>query len=744
MQNSPNSLSFFLRTALPILVAALLGMAMVTSFVLWSATETDRIAVERQERLVHVIVDQLRAGIAHDQESVTVWDDAVEKVRSRDLEWIDTNLGSWMQSYFGHDGAFVLTAARVPLYAYFDGSRQSPETIGIMQATVSPLLDDLQQRLASSDQTGVSDKILSIGSSDVAVVNGHPAILSVKPIVSDSGVIEQEPGQEALHVAVRYLDSDFLEQLKRDYLLEDLRFRWANDIGSREASVVLTDQSGSPVGHFVWRPYRPGLTVLNRVAPVMLAFLAATLLVIGVLLATVRRRSLKLNAAQAEVHHLATHDQLTGLPNRRTFERGLDDALASIRSHGGELAVLYLDLDRFKEVNDALGHPAGDELLQEFARRLRELTGPNDLVARLGGDEFTIFRRQAGPRDAVVELAEQLVEMARQPFSVAGNQAFVGVSVGIAIAPNHGLDRVHLTRRADVAMYQAKHSGRSAYALYSEDMDSLIEARRELERDLREALDRGAQLQLHYQPIYAAKSSEMTGVEALVRWNHPTRGLIPPVRFVPIAEEAGLIHKLGEWVLTEACRATRAWPIETLAVNVSALELCKPGFAMRVANILISTGVNPRHLELEVTESTFTAQEGECQRNIQALRELGVRFALDDFGTGFSSLSRLQQLDVDRIKIDRSFVQGFGKDGSDEAIVQAIIDLAKVSGLRTTAEGVETELQGDRLSNIGCDELQGFLFHKPVPAEEIELMWSMASGRSRGARHRGRAADCAG
>jgi EAL domain-containing protein (putative c-di-GMP-specific phosphodiesterase class I) len=254
-------------------------------------------------------------------------------------------------------------------------------------------------------------------------------------------------------------------------------------------------------------------------------------------------------------------------------------------------------------------------------------------------------------------------------------------------------------------------------------MDSLTEARRELERDLREALDQGEQLDVHYQPLYSAASSSMTGVEALVRWNHPTRGWISPVVFVPIAEEVGLIHKLGEWVLTEVCRTTKAWPVETVAVNVSALELCKAGFAMRVANILMRTGANPRHLELEVTESTFTAQDGECQRNIQALRELGVRFALDDFGTGFSSLSRLQQLDVDRIKIDRSFVQGFGKDGSDEAIVQAIIDLAKASGLRTTAEGVETELQNDRLRSIGCDELQGFLFHKPVPAEEIERIW---------------------
>jgi diguanylate cyclase (GGDEF)-like protein len=721
--NIASSRAFLFRTALPILTAALLAVAAVVAFVVWSASETDRMSIARQERLVHVIVGQLQSAVAHHQESVTVWDDSVREVQARNLEWMDINLGSWMQSYFGHDGAFVLSADRDPLYAYIDDAARSPDSFNALLPIVGPLLDDLQQRLATEDQTGLSDKVLSIGSTDIAVVNGHPAIVSVKPIVSDSGELEQEPGQEALHVAIRYLDGDFLDQLERDYLIEDLRFVWTIDPDDRQSSVMLADRSGTAIGYFAWMPYRPGSTVLKVVAPVMVAFLAATLLMIGILLAALRRRSVKLHATQAEIQHLATHDQLTGLPSRRTFERRLDEGLQQLRAEGGTLAVFYLDLDRFKEVNDALGHPAGDELLREFARRLVELTGPQAVVARLGGDEFTIFLPTFRSRDVLTNLADQLIEMARQPFSVAGSQAFVGVSIGIAVAPEHGVDKVDLTRRADVAMYQAKHSGRSSYSIYSKEMDSLIEARRQLEKDLREALDQGGQLHLHYQPLYSAASSELTGVEALVRWNHPTRGWISPVVFIPIAEEVGLIHKLGEWVLTEACRATKAWPIETVAVNVSALELAKAGFAMRVSSILMKTGANPRHLELEVTESTFTAQDGECQRNIQALRELGVRFALDDFGTGFSSLSRLQQLDVDKIKIDRSFVQGFGENGSDEAIVQAIIDLAKASGLRTTAEGVETELQNERLRSIGCDEMQGFLFHPPVPPEEIERLW---------------------
>ena len=300
--------------------------------------------------------------------------------------------------------------------------------------------------------------------------------------------------------------------------------------------------------------------------------------------------------------------------------------------------------------------------------------------------------------------------------------------------PPTALERTELTRKADIALYHAKGTGRSRYAVFGKNMDAIIQERRNIERDLRTALQTSDEIRVHYQPLYSARSQQITGVEALLRWHHPERGWIGPDIFIPVAEETGLMEALGERVLSEACGAAKGWPIKTLAVNVSAIELRNPGFAARVAHTLLSTGMEARRLELEVTESALTDNSGHCEQNVRALRELGVRIALDDFGTGFSSLGRLQQLDVDRIKIDRRFVQGCGSSGDDEAIVQAIVDLAHAKGLQITAEGVETHEQSEFLRQIGCDELQGFLLSRPVSMSDIDRIFGISTSRPNAAR----------
>ncbi|MER9643648.1 EAL domain-containing protein [Mesorhizobium sp. M0239] len=554
----------------------------------------------------------------------------------------------------------------------------------------------------------------------MAVILGHPAVVSIKPVVSDSGHIGQTPGQEFLHVAVRYLDGSLLASLRQDYLLDGARFSWVDKLASAEASYPLVDRSGSTVGFFIWQPYRPGTLVLFQLVPILFALFGLMLGGVIVALRAFRRRTLKLIESEDRIFHLAHNDLLTALPNRGQFNERLADALSRLPSTGEQLAILYLDLDRFKQVNDTFGHPAGDELLREFADRLRRLTTEADTVARLGGDEFIIIQRSVADEDEVKALCEHLIESARRPFQVAGAQVFVGVSVGGAFAPRDGLDWVELVRKADVALYHAKARGRSGYAFFGTEMDQTLAMRKGLEQDLRNALQAPGQIQVHYQPLYTADTNRMTGVEALVRWSHVERGWIAPDLFIPLAEETGLIEHLGELVLRRACQDAVHWPIETLAVNVSALQLSNPSFAMRVTSILLETHMDPRRLELEVTESTLSQHRTECQQNIKALRDIGVRFALDDFGTGFSSFGRLQSLEVDRIKIDRSFVQGFGHSNGDEAIVQAIIDLARATGLSTTAEGVETESQCDYLRKLGCDQLQGFLLSRPVPKQELE------------------------
>lgn len=721
--SEPNRRLFLLKTVAPIFVAALALNLLALALLLWATHEADRVAVERQHRLVELLISQLRSGVAHDQESVTVWDDALNAVQSgRSAKWIDANLGSWMHTYFGHDGAYVVNPQDNPIYAFAAGVAPHGSNYQTIKVSAAPLVAQLRKRLRVGDTEGLTDRVLTLGVADLSVVSGRPAIISVKPIVSDSGDIEQTPGEEYLHIAVRHLDESFITDLARDHLLDGLRFAWRDNSLNREASKALISSRGETIGYLIWEPYRPGAAVLAQVAPALSAVLVAVMATLGLLVAALRRRSLKLSLSEATVRHLAHHDLLTGLPNRGQFENRLGDALRTLRA-GENLAVLYLDLDRFKEVNDTFGHPAGDELLREFADRLRRLTRETDTVARIAGDEFTIVLNKLDAQEAAEELCRRLIETARHPFDIAGTQVFVGVSVGVALAPRDGRDLVELTRRADVALYHAKRAGRSEFAIYASEMDTSINARRDLERDLREALETPGQLQVYYQPLFSAAGPNITGVEALARWEHPQRGWVSPDLFIPVAEEAGLIEKLGDWVLREACSTAAGWPIETVAVNVSAIELRSPTFAVRVANALLSTGMSSRRLELEVTESSLCDKSGECEHNVAALRELGVRFALDDFGTGFSSLTRLQQFEVDRIKIDRSFVQGFGNANGDEAIVQAIVALARATGLKTTAEGVETISQSEFLKNIGCDDLQGFLLSRPLPSCEVEQLW---------------------
>ena len=714
---SSNSGSFARKIALPTLIGTGILATLIGLLLMWAGREADEVAVDRQVALANLVISNLRDTIAHDQESVTVWDDAVRAVEQGNAgEWIDYNLGSWMNTYFGHDGAYVLDPTDQPIYQYSTIEAQEPYRD--VKAVAAPLVAELRRLRRDGDESGLSDRILSQGAADISVVSGRPAVVSAKPIVSDTGDIEQELGLEYVHVAVRFLDGDFLETLSRDYMFDDLRFDWEKRSSGSTATLPLLADSGDTVGYLIWQPYRPGAAVVNRIAPAAAAIAVVLFSLIVGLLLLLNLRSRKLADREAKMIHLAHHDPLTELPNRVLFYERLDTALRRL-SHNASVAVLYLDLDHFKQVNDTLGHPAGDTVINEFAARLCRLIRASDTLARIGGDEFTILISDLKSDDHLEALSNRIIDTVRQPFDIDGNQVFIGVSIGIAVAPRDGESRTELCRKADIALYHAKSSGRSRFAIFGTEMDSLLQARRDVERDLRQALLRQDQLSLHYQALYSAASQEMVGVEALLRWRHPSRGWISPEIFIPIAEETGMIEAIGEFVLRECCEAAQRWPGLTIAMNVSAIELRNPAFATKVAARLLESGVDPRRMELEVTESALTDPNGICDQNIKDLRAFGVRIALDDFGTGFSSLGRLQKLEVDRIKIDRSFVNGFGRANGDEAIVHAVVSMAKARGLKTTAEGVETADQSGWLKAIGCDDLQGFLYSRAVPGEEI-------------------------
>ncbi|MBU1690076.1 MAG: EAL domain-containing protein [Gammaproteobacteria bacterium] len=431
----------------------------------------------------------------------------------------------------------------------------------------------------------------------------------------------------------------------------------------------------------------------------------------------------QLKDSEARFEHLAHYDPLTALPNRQLLQSRLQHALATAELHKQRLAVLYIDLDRFKNINDSLGHPVGDELLEALARRMEELLRGEGILGRLGGDEFLLIMEDLHRPEEAAVVAKDLIGLLDQPFHLpSGHEVFIGASIGISLFPEDGASCTKLVQHADVAVYQAKESGRNTYAFYTPSLTVIANEKLDLEARLRHALTQGEFL-LHYQPQLDIQSGGLIGCEALVRWNNPQKGLISPARFIPLAEETGLIVPLGEWVLREACSQARAWldagmPHLSMAVNLSARQLQQPDIVARVAAILEETGLPAETLKLELTESMIMGHGEEVVVLLQDLKALGIRLSIDDFGTGYSSLAYLKRFPIDEIKIDQGFVHDIPNDSNDNQIAIAIIGMAHGLSLKVMAEGVETEAQRDFLAQHGCDAFQGYLFSRPLPAEE--------------------------
>jgi diguanylate cyclase (GGDEF)-like protein/PAS domain S-box-containing protein len=431
---------------------------------------------------------------------------------------------------------------------------------------------------------------------------------------------------------------------------------------------------------------------------------------------------------EAQLAYQAHHDPLTGLPNRALFLEFLMLALARARRYHTTVAVLFLDLDRFKLVNDSLGHDAGDALLVSLSERLRGVLRPGDTVARFGGDEFTVLCEDlsgAGARHQAIEVAERLLEVMEQPFLFEGEEQFLGASIGISLGATGDERPDDMLRDADSAMYRAKERGKGRWEVFDEAMRESAIARLEIENSLHRAIERG-EFRLFYQPIIALNEARCVGAEALVRWQHPERGLVPPYEFINLAEETGMIVRMGEWVLNEACRQGARWKAErpdaepfSVAVNLSGRQLAHPGLANQVRNALEESGFDAPLLSLEITESVLMEDAEATIVAIKALKALGVRLSIDDFGTGYSSLGYLRRFPVDFVKVDRSFVDGLGTEAEDSAIVAAVVSLGHALGLRVIAEGVETELQLAELVALGCDDAQGFFFAPPQPAPDL-------------------------
>jgi diguanylate cyclase (GGDEF)-like protein len=682
-----------------------------------SATESDQLSRERLHQVVQYALGKSIEKVPYDQESVAIWDDAVKNVRDKfDAKWVDINLGVWMFDYFKHDRTYVLNGQNNVLYAMADGkqfsaSRRLP--VGKVAELVAALRQQVRDGALDRYDNGQERIPRAV---DLGYVESRPAIVSVMPLVSDTGEITQPRGTESLIVSVRFLDSSFLPDLAAAYLLHGVRYSTVNNTAADELFFPFNNLAGSAIGYFIWKPELTGRSILARLSPLFVIGSLAIGFAVTFLIRRLRGTYTELVASDAHSQHLAYHDALTGLPNRAYFNDKLDRVIAEL-GEGSNFALMFLDLDRFKEVNDTFGHAAGDALIQEVSAQLSALLGPGDTLARIGGDEFALIMRTTSKED-VVELAAAIAATVARPFDIAGSKVAVGISIGIAMAPEAGTDRGELARKADMALYQAKKNPTERLQFFTEEMGRTIHSRRTLEIELLKALDTGSGLEVAYQPLYAVDGLRPMGAEALVRWEHPRLGSISPVVFVPLAEQCGLINRLGDWVLRKACGAAQAWDLETIAVNVSTVQCQQPDFADRVLAILRDTGLSPERLEIEITESVLLDGSGASAKTLSALRASGIKIALDDFGTGYSSLGYLIELEVDRIKIDRSFIQHINNPRS-RSIVQAIVAMAKAVNVAITAEGVETHEQLHFLAQIGCDHFQGYLFSKPVSATRL-------------------------
>jgi len=726
-----NSSQLTRQVTLTVLTLAAFALAIVVGFGFYAAGQADDASLERQKMFIADGLHDQIAAVQREQESVSVWDDAVTNAKAGNQVWMADNLSVWMYTYYGHNRVYILDSADHPIHSMREGKLVDASAYGEDRPVLLPTIEKLRGTLARPPEAGVSGQPAKVVAEDLVSLDGQPAILSVMPLVPSSDRVTQAPGTEYLHVSVEFINDAVIGKIAGKYLLEGARLvPLSEPVGP--AAVPLVDSRGVILGYIGWDRLRPGLALVRKIAPALAVALLLAGGVLVFLLRRLRRASAALQTSQDQAQYLAFHDTLTGLPNRALFEDRLRRTLLFASQDKTRVALLYIDLDRFKHINDTLGHPAGDELVRQTAARLKHTIREVDTVARLGGDEFAVILLDVPDVESAEDIAERLLLKLREPFRLIDDQVFVSASVGIAVSSGSDTDADDLLRKADIALYEAKKNGRGRYELFAGDMDDLLLRKRKVESELRKALEGEGGIKLAYQPVFAADGRGILGAEALIRWGHEVHGALPAAQFIAIAEERGLIGELGKWALSEACRFAVGTELPWIAVNISPMQLRDVGFADEVAEILKETGLDPSRLQLETTESVLLEHNDTIGTVIAALRRSGVRIVLDDFGTGYSSLSYLRRQAIDKLKIDRSFVRLLDEGESARAIVKTLIELAQALKVEVTAEGVETDTQKALLVGMGCHQMQGYLLSPPLePGQLLALPGVSPANRER-------------
>jgi diguanylate cyclase (GGDEF)-like protein len=717
-------------------VAALLGFSVLV------AKRVDQASAVREVELARRQLDELPFKVRLEMAVLTHWDQNLDPTtRYFDRDWVHRHYGKRLHSDRGHDRSFIIGPSGDPVYSSADGMDVGADLYRRMQRRIDPLIERVHR--AHAAEIAANATYGEMGELEAPMrrkfegafrrIDGRPAVVGVATIVPGGGRNPSSSVAPPVAVSVAFLDRDMLQAIANEIAADVVAVHDGDlpesELAEGKVAAEIPLAPDETKAWLVWSPRAPGAGMLVQLLPALFGVVALLAFITMIVLLYVRRTTERLDQSERRATELAYHDRLTGLANRVH----LLDTLAERLGKGNvqqRFALVLIDLDDFKNINDTLGHATGDEVLFAVGERLSRCAGEDGMAVRLGADEFAVLAQLKQGKDSVIEICGRVLACMHASVLAGGQVLEVGATIGVAIAPDDADDGEQLLRRADIALYRAKAECRGGYRLFDMSYEEILHKRSAIERDLSQALAQ-EQLTVKYQPQYAADGERIVGVEALVRWDHPERGVVPPSEFIPVAEHSGLVVKLDEWVLRRACETAAKWPGLSLAVNLSASNFRQGNVVERLTRVLADTGFDARRLEIEITESMLLGATGEVLGELSELRRLGIRIALDDFGTGYSSLGYLRRFPVDKLKIDKSFVQNLGITEDAAAIVECVTRLGRALGLAVTAEGVETGEQHRFIRAVGCHQVQGYLFSPPLEPEQMNELMRPQSGRAR-------------
>jgi diguanylate cyclase (GGDEF)-like protein len=699
---------------------ALVGIAILV------AHRVDTESAEREAETVRNGLNAVAMRMKQDMLAFARWDEIpLQTPLASDIAWIHHHYGRRLHETSGQDQSFILSGSGLPVYASINGKLVDKNVYELLSEKIDPIVTEVKDAyklrrlnsiIRSESGADAGFALEPVSSVVFRRIDQRPAVIGAVTVVPNSGRGLGSTDAPAVAVNISFIDAPFIADFSKTYSIAGLSLRETQPPASEASVQIPFYTADSRPAWLAWTPKKPGAAMLRQLLPALVGIVLFIGFIGALVLRQARRANEELKNSERRATELAFRDTLTGLGNRAQLIEILSEQMEALKPEQ-KLALLFIDIDGFKDINDTLGHHVGDELLTVAAWRLASIK--NNLAAvRLGGDEFALLL-PFDDQDEIGVISRHILENLRQQTPAGDHVLTVSASIGVAIAPEHANDPETLLRRADIALYRARTEGRGTLRMFDPGYEDALHKRGKIERELAAALA-NEELVVRFQPQLSVDGERLVGVEALVRWNHPERGMVPPTEFVSTAEHSGLIVRLDEWVLKRACEEAAKWPDLSLAVNLSPSNFHHSDMVARLVRVLDETCFNPRRLEIEITEGMLLNATPEVLGQLAEMRQMGIRIVLDDFGTGYSSLGYLRSFPVDKIKIDKSFVQNLGVTEESAAIIECVARLGRALGLTITAEGVETKEQHRFVRAAGCHQLQGFLFSKAVSAEKIQ------------------------